>query len=101
MNEDELLVFPLCRDMDGEKNWRRVRCPRCGRACWLRPEARELLKEQPALVWTCAACAETAKAEERLDCVLCGAEKAVAVNRNAGSGHMRGACGVCGARYME
>lgn len=100
-SEEALLAFPLCRDVEWQTGWRRVRCPHCGNACWLRPQARDLLKEQPELVWACAACAEKGKAEERIDCVLCGAERSVAVTRSTENGHMRGVCERCGARYME
>lgn len=60
MNEDELLVFPVCRDVAVQEGWKLVRCPHCGRACWMRPESKQLLREQPELVWSCSACAAEA-----------------------------------------
>lgn len=38
---------------------------------------------------------------ERIDCLLCGAENSVTITREPTSGHMRGVCEKCGARYME
>lgn len=52
-----ILCFPLCKNAPRRAGWQRVRCPHCGAECWLRPEAREVLKREPDLRWACTECA--------------------------------------------